>query len=1289
MLPFNLVFGSLRFVLLATLGLLLALGLWTATPGSLATALALAAQLRPGGMSLKTADVSGSLLAGGRIGSLNWAQDGLKVEARGAELLWNWRAMLDGQLQVTRFAVDHLRISDQRPPSPQAAAPTDLSLPLRLDIPFSIGELVWDGPPAAHLTALTGKYFFDSINHRIDNGSVQFSSGSYQFSGTVGARGELVTALSLGGTVLATVPGGSRTLTLVADAQLNGALAGNDAQLTLQAKIAPAGTASLPPQVPSPGTGRNTRPGPPSKAPAKGVPSASMRAVVSAQLQPWQPQPVVQAKATWESLDLALLWPGAPLTRLSGGATVEPVGKGGWMAQVRAENAEPGTWDQQHLPLQTLRATARSDGRQWLVESLKASGAGGEAEAQGKFVEASAAWVANVRFKGIDIARVDSRMAHNALDGKIDARQSREGIEFDVQILASKQAVAAPTGPLTQLAIQSLKAQGVWQAPVLRLTTLDVQSQDESLASKLSINVKTLATQGELLLKFPGGEGNLSGAISPNAGQGTIQLKLADAAAGTRWLARWPVLGPALKPYRAAGTADLTGSWQGGWNNQGQALRLQATLAVPELTAMASGTATTASWRFSDLRADLQGTLATLTLEARGQAANGSMRYNGQISASGGRTSDGGWQARVGTTRFEMQDSRVAGSWTLQLEQPLSAAWQPGTATQALSVSAGALALTGPQPGKVRLQWQTVTGSRDRAGALNWRSQGEIDEVPLAWLGSLVDNTGGNWNLGGDLMLGGQWDISMGSQLRLRASMARRSGDLRLQGEDESAVQLTSGLREARLDLSVDNEAVTANLVWDSTRGGRLDAVVGTQLTRENGQWSWTDNAPVNGQLTAKLPRIGGWSVLAPPGWRLRGTLDGKATLAGTRAAPQWSGQLQAEDLAVRSAVDGIDFSKGRLRASLEGQRVNIESFSIRGAGDAKGGGGELSASGFALWPPLDAAGGVKAVLMELDVKAQGLRLSTRSDLRLAVSGDLQAQLKDAQFVLRGTLTADQALFILPEDTTPRLGSDVVVRSRVAGATKRAALEVTPGQVKVMPDVSVTLDLGKDFRVRGHGLATRLEGRLVLNHVTRGTLAPRLFGQIRTIDGTYKAYGQQLAIEDGVLRFSGPFDNPALEIRAVRANSTQKVGVEITGTVLSPRVRLFSEPDMPDAEKLSWLLLGRGSSGSGSDAALLQQAALALLGTNGKSPTSDLTEAIGLDEVSVSGESSNSDGTTNAAALTLGKRLTKDFYIAYEQSLTGTMGSFSIFYDLTRRLTLRARTGEHASVDLIFTIRYD
>jgi translocation and assembly module TamB len=31
----------------------------------------------------------------------------------------------------------------------------------------------------------------------------------------------------------------------------------------------------------------------------------------------------------------------------------------------------------------------------------------------------------------------------------------------------------------------------------------------------------------------------------------------------------------------------------------------------------------------------------------------------------------------------------------------------------------------------------------------------------------------------------------------------------------------------------------------------------------------------------------------------------------------------------------------------------------------------------------------------------------------------------------------------------------------------------------------------------------------------------------------------------------------------------------------------------------------------------------------------------------------------------------------------------SIFYDLSRRLTLRARAGEENAIDLIFTLRYD
>ena len=75
--------------------------------------------------------------------------------------------------------------------------------------------------------------------------------------------------------------------------------------------------------------------------------------------------------------------------------------------------------------------------------------------------------------------------------------------------------------------------------------------------------------------------------------------------------------------------------------------------------------------------------------------------------------------------------------------------------------------------------------------------------------------------------------------------------------------------------------------------------------------------------------------------------------------------------------------------------------------------------------------------------------------------------------------------------------------------------------------------------------------------------------------------------------------------------------------------------------------------------------------------------------LSIAAAASRSDRTTSAATVTLGKRISRDFYVAYERSLAGTLGTISIFYDLSRRFTLRASTGEQSAIDLIFTIRYD
>ena len=102
----------------------------------------------------------------------------------------------------------------------------------------------------------------------------------------------------------------------------------------------------------------------------------------------------------------------------------------------------------------------------------------------------------------------------------------------------------------------------------------------------------------------------------------------------------------------------------------------------------------------------------------------------------------------------------------------------------------------------------------------------------------------------------------------------------------------------------------------------------------------------------------------------------------------------------------------------------------------------------------------------------------------------------------------------------------------------------------------------------------------------------------------------------------------------------------------------------------------------------MQQAALALLGGLGKGGSGgSLASRLGLDEIGFKGPSAG--GELRESAVTLGKRLSSDFYVTYESSLTGMLGTIYIFYDLTKRLTLRGQAGIQSGVDLIYTLKYD
>ena len=558
---------------------------------------------------------------------------------------------------------------------------------------------------------------------------------------------------------------------------------------------------------------------------------------------------------------------------------------------------------------------------------------------------------------------------------------------------------------------------------------------------------------------------------------------------------------------------------------------------------------------------------------------------------------------------------------------------------------------------------------------------------------TLAGRTIASANLLGDLLFEGNWDVSLGSTVRVKADLARSSGDLMLQAEtvEGTPTRVVAGIREARVSIDSNGEAVSLALRWDSTRTGTAEGTLTTRLARAVpgsglGGWQWPADAPLKGQAQAQFPRLGLWSVLAPPGWRLRGALAANVTVGGTRAAPQLAGTLQASDMALRSVVDGIEFGNGRLAAQFDGARLRITEFSLQGVGE-KGAGGTLVAQGEAGW-----INGKPSV--RLDGRLDRLRASLRSDRQATLSGDFQASLSGAQSTLTGKLRVDSARIVLPEENTPQLGDDVVVRTArgsAMGLRAPANTSAAPGRSALDENRAVKLalqiDLGPDFRVAGKGLETRLSGMLSL---TGESLAsPRLTGVITTIGGEYRAYGQRLAVERGVLRFTGAIDNPSLDILAIRPNLIQRVGVEILGTAQLPRVRLYAQPDLSDVEKLSWLIVGRASVGGGAEAALVQQAALALLGAKTGASSSGLADSLGLDELSFRGASSNSDGAVTQAAVTLGKRFSRNFYASYEKSISGALGTLFVFYDLSQRFTVRGQAGRQGAIDLIYTIPFN
>ena len=570
-----------------------------------------------------------------------------------------------------------------------------------------------------------------------------------------------------------------------------------------------------------------------------------------------------------------------------------------------------------------------------------------------------------------------------------------------------------------------------------------------------------------------------------------------------------------------------------------------------------------------------------------------------------------------------------------------------------------------------------------QAGVTGGQTRVSVDLEPIK-LAEVLARWQPDAGWGGNLMVVGQlrmqhspdqpWDVE--------GYLARRDGDLSL---SEVAIEGNTlqnlGIRQARVELKAREGVWTLSEQFD----GRVLGLVSGQQTVRTRSPDSLPSAGDNlvGKLEVKTDNLRPWGVWAPPGWRLSGQLQANAVLSGTLGAPLYKGDVNGQNLGASQALLGVNLSDGVLQLSLQGDQARLTQFK------AKGGerGGSISLDG-------DAVLGA-APQARLNLAMDHFALLQRVDRRVLVSGQGKLVLGAEDIKADGRFVIDEGLIDISKADAPTIGDDVNVVNRPGDApvtseqaTADALAAATP---KRKLQANIEVDLGSKLRLKGRGLNSILVGKLAL---TTPNGRPSVHGIVRTESGTYVAYAQNLIIERGSIAFTGPIDNPRLDILAMRAESPSaaasdvKVGVTITGTAQDPRVRLYSDPTLSETEKLSWLVLGRGPAGlGGADIGLLQTAASALLAGEGGSPKDSVLGAIGLDELSV--RQTDGAGDTRETVVNVGKQISRKWYLGYERSLNATAGNWQLIYRLAQRFTVRAQAGQDNALDLIWSWRYN
>ncbi|MEC7376024.1 MAG: translocation/assembly module TamB domain-containing protein, partial [Pseudomonadota bacterium] len=384
---------------------------------------------------------------------------------------------------------------------------------------------------------------------------------------------------------------------------------------------------------------------------------------------------------------------------------------------------------------------------------------------------------------------------------------------------------------------------------------------------------------------------------------------------------------------------------------------------------------------------------------------------------------------------------------------------------------------------------------------------------------------------------------------------------------------------------------------------------------------------------------------------QVAGRIDGQGRLSGPLMKPAVNGELH---------LTGGSVSDPRLPVPIEElvASVQLSGYSAQISGRIQSNArSQTTVDGDVSWE--------QSPRGEVTISGSRVPFHIEPYAQLEVAPDLTIRFREGTLVVSGDIAV------------PR--GDIEIKALPAQAVSVSEDEVIVGVEREEPIVSnlnmdVRVVVGEDeVNFSAFGVTGDLEGSLRIgdNMDTRGTL--------QLVNGQYEAYGQELELRRARLLFVGNLTQPYLDIEAIRTVGTVVAGIRLTGPVQSPETEVFSNPDMPQTDALSYVILGRAPQSRG-DEGQMSRAALSLGLTQASKVTGQIGEEFGIRQLTLEAE-----GTGEQTSVVASGYLTDELSVRYGVGIFEPITTVALRYDLGRYFYLEAASGLAASLDIFYT----